>query len=246
MEKLYRPLVGREIDKKILNHLKRNMQMIIQEVIAAHASALDESKIMLFTILLPKLVERLLALDDAAAPFTLLGVEVGRQEVMGASFALNAHQSVRLSGVIDRIDRSAHTIRIIDYKTSVVNGKISNIAALFDGMHIKNNKAVFQVLFYAWIFKVYHAVDSKYSIMPYLIGIRKLFVEANKPGIFIQQPDHANRYMLMEDMGHYTKAFEEGLLHLLLDIFDPMIPFSQTTNMDICASCPYVRICQRD
>ncbi|ROT47123.1 PD-(D/E)XK nuclease family protein [Candidatus Cardinium hertigii] len=240
MEKLYRPFIGIKVDKSIVMQLQSKIQTVIQETVPLGSDS------HLSSALLEKLLERVLQLDYADTPFTLLGVEVGKKEPMAMVLDLDIDKKrqVCLSGIIDRIDIKGDTIRIIDYKIGASNSKIVSMAALFDSAAIKKNKAIFQLVFYAWLYNAIYGANHQQGIMPYLINIRELF--SAPPGICMQQPDHAKKYGLMEDIRPYLPAFEEQLLKLLLEIFDPTIPFRQTADLSVCSYCPYVRICQRD
>ncbi|UWW96915.1 MAG: PD-(D/E)XK nuclease family protein [Candidatus Cardinium sp.] len=258
MARLYRPFAGSQIDTNMVRQLQSKIKVEIAEAIAAWRTPLSAP--MLLHALLEKLLGRMLDLDDAAAPFTLLGVEVAMKQ----SIMLDGEiaRKVWLSGTIDRIDRQNHCVRIIDYKTGRSNCKISSIVNLFDPGKIKTNKAVFQLFFYAWLFQSLHGADN--AIMPYLIPIREFFLAHYTPGIFIQQPDNGplskaiydvaiefgkrsgKKYQQIEDIKEYLQPFEEGLKGLLVEIFNPTIPFAQTEDLEICGYCPYVRICQRD
>ena len=242
MASLYQPFVGRQMDNKVIIQLKSKIKTAIDQAIVTQKTA--PSSPVLLHALLEKLLERILDLDGAGTPFTLLGVEVAIKHSIMLDGAIN--RKISLSGVIDRIDRQNHSIRIIDYKTGLVNNKIQRVATLFDRTKIKKNKAIFQLFFYAWLFKLQHGADAPQPIMPYLMPIRELFLEDYRPGILIQKPDDDKKYQYIEDIMPYAAPFEEGLIVLLSEIFNPAIPFVQTEDHAICGYCPYVRICQRD
>jgi len=238
----YQPFVGLQMDKEMVMQLASNIKIKLKEVIAAERIGLSAP--MLLHALLEKLLVRMLDSDGSDAPFTILGVEVAiKQSIL---LNLDTVRKVWLSGVIDRIDRSNHLIRIIDYKTGLSNYKVASIASLFDPTQVKKNKAIFQTFLYAWLFKSLHGVNGSQQVMPYLIHIRSLFLSDYKPGIFIQQSDNGKKYQQIEDIMEYAEPFEAALKALLLEIFNPAIPFIQTQDLEICGYCPYVRICQRD
>ncbi|MGI2298222.1 PD-(D/E)XK nuclease family protein [Candidatus Cardinium hertigii] len=242
MASCYQPFVGVHMDKKMVMQLASNIKIKLKEAIAAQRTELSAP--MLLHALLEKLLMRMLDLDHADAPFTILGVEAAiKQPIL---FNLDIVRKVWLSGVIDRIDTSNHVIRIIDYKTGLSNYRIASIASLFDPAQVKKNKAIFQVFLYAWLFKSLYGMHGSEQVMPYLMHIPSLFLADYKPGIFIQQSDNSKKYQQIEDIMEYAEPFEEGLKALLVEIFNPAIPFVQTQDIEICAYCPYVRICQRD
>lgn len=240
MARLYRPFVGMQVDKSMVMEVKSKIKITIEKAMAASRTAFGSP--ILLHALLEKLLAAMLDVDGGDAPFTLLGIEVAIKQPM----VLDAQRKVWLSGVIDRIDRHNHLIRIIDYKTGPSNCKISSIAGLFDPTKVKKNKAIFQLFFYAWLFQSLHGIDDPKPIMPYLIHIREIFLKDYIPGIFIQPPNSGKKYQRIEGIMAYAQPFEEGLKGLLEEIFNPAIPFSQTEDLEICSYCPYVRVCQRD
>ncbi|WP_243018420.1 MULTISPECIES: PD-(D/E)XK nuclease family protein [Candidatus Cardinium] len=243
MASLYQPFVGKQLDKKGITQLKSKIQTGIDQAISRQKTSLSSP--MLLYALLEKLLARLLDLDHAGTPFTLLGIEVAIKHPIvldGGSI----QRRIWLSGVIDRIDRPNNFIRIIDYKTGLVNNKIEHIVTLFDRTKIKKNKAIFQLFFYTWLFKTQYRSDVSQPIMPYLIPIRELFGEDYRPGILIHKLDDGKNYQCIKDIMPYAALFEEGLSTLLSEIFNPAVPFVQTEDYAICSYCPYVRICQRD
>lgn len=248
MERLYKPFIGVTIDTNIITKLKEKVKTEAQAAVSTLLIKLGSTtnKSMLLSSILEKLVERILELDYVDAPFKLLGVEVGRREPLAAFLSLDEEKRVRLSGIIDRVDIKEDYIRIIDYKTGVSNRKISNIYALFDSAQIKNNKAVFQIVFYAWLFNTIRTTDKHKRIMPYLISVRELFVDLSAASIYIQQPGDPKKYTYIKDIMDHAKEFEEGLLKLLAEIFNPAISFTQTEDREVCAYCPYIGICQRE
>ncbi|WP_342265491.1 PD-(D/E)XK nuclease family protein [Cardinium endosymbiont of Philonthus spinipes] len=240
MARLYSPFVAMQVDSKMVVQLKSIIKTRIKEAMAARGAVFSTP--ILIHALLDKLVAGMLDLDDADGPFTLLGVEVAIKHPM----VLDSKRKIWLGGVLDRIDRHNQVIRIIDYKTGLSNCKISSITSLFDPTKIKKNRAVFQLFFYAWLFQSLHGADYQQPIMPYLISIREIFLKGYAPGIFMQQANGGKQYQRIEDVQEYAQPFQEGLKELLLEIFNPAIPFTQTEDLEICRYCPYVRICQRD
>jgi len=242
MERLYKPLVGTEINKKVIMALRLKVKSTIQEAINQYheQSSHPLNDPVLLTALLEKFVDKLLALDTKNAPFFLIGVEVEKS----ISFALDQKLSVRLGGIMDRIDRQAGIIRIIDYKTGKCQTTLSNMDNLWDSHQIQNHKAVLQMLYYGWLCKHRREVALQSPIAPYLINISELFSTTYKPGVFIK--NDKQRYEKIEDITPYQAAFQNKLQEVLINLFDTNLPFTQTKNLNLCRQCPYVTICQRE
>lgn len=241
---IYQPFLGKQIDKEKITSLKPDIQAKIREAIAAQKREGLSPTFM--HGLLDKILARILDLDYANAPFTLVGVELGIETSIRLNVMID--KKISLKGVIDRIEKHDDLIRIIDYKTGLSNNKISDIASIFDSTKIKKHKAIFQSFFYAWLFNEIYGPTYRASIKPYLIQIRELFLEdyKDKVGIFLQESNNGKKYKRIENFLLYAKSFEEGLKELLTEIFNPLIPFAQTEDLEICNHCPYKAICQRD
>ena len=122
---------------------------------------------------------------------------------------------VKLKGKVDRIDEVNGTLRIIDYKTGKVGSndlKINNWDLLtVDEKYSKS----FQVLLYAYMYAKNHNFDfEKHSIESGIISFKNLrsgFLKINNSKI--------DQLTLDE--------FLTQLNNLLMEIYDPMIPFTE-------------------
>lgn len=248
MERLYKPFVGMEIDAHIITQLKSKVKIEIQTVVSDVSTNVDHTvkNAMLLVSILENFVKRILALDDANVPFKLLGVELGKDKPLVTALRLDTERNVQLGGIIDRVDEKEDLIRIIDYKTGDSNHKISNITSLFDRAQIKENKAIFQMMFYAWLFNTLHRTEKQKKIMPYLMHVKALFVDLATSSICIQQPNGSKEYISIKDIREHVEEFEEGMLRLLSEIFNPLVAFTQTEEREKCVYCPYIGICQRE
>ena len=267
MENLYAPLLTQQQDRLIqgqdLEILQKQIPVVVQEVFG---SMLQQNQLVVLqgdhTIaqaVMIKLVNKILVLDQAHAPFGLIGLEMGRQVPLFFDFSLDATTRVRLQGIIDRVDWKAGVFRVLDYKTGVDEKKIKNIASLFDRTATRRNKAAFQTLFYAWLF--HHqglervtelsslpiAETSNFEgakVMPGLLNTRQIFDAHFDPRFFIQQAGKRT-YQPIEDIATYQHEWEEGLQTTLTELLDPAVSFVQTDDETRCMSCPYRGICQR-
>jgi ATP-dependent exoDNAse (exonuclease V) beta subunit len=110
-------------------------------------------------------------MDRAYAPFVMEALE---QE--GLSYAIrldNSKDPVILSGKIDRVDRKDDVIRVIDYKTGKDRLDFESVPSLFS-REDKRNKAAFQTMLYALLYKANHK-SIGLRIIPGLINRMNLF-----------------------------------------------------------------------
>jgi PD-(D/E)XK nuclease superfamily len=269
MEKLYTPIMhkkqGQPLQPRDLAAMQKMVVLVVKDVFVnifhsgQHQLMAVQGDNAIAQAVMVKLVSRVLALDQVYAPFVLVGIEMGRQTPLYLDFALSSATSVRLQGIIDRVDWKAGVLRVLDYKTGLDAKKIQSIPALFDRSVTRRNRAAFQTLFYAWLLQrqgqphmaaTSLASGSQASFtrgvksMPGLFNIRQIFDDNFDPRFFLLQRG-SRTYIPIEDIKDHQGEWEQGLRTTLLELFDPAVPFVQTDNEARCVSCPYQGICQR-
>jgi hypothetical protein len=147
-----------------------------------------------------------------------------------------------VGGKIDRVDRKGDLLRVIDYKTGKDKLNFESIASLFsrDG---KRNKAAFQTLLYALLYRENfldksRAAGTPVRLVPGLINRMNLFDEGFSFGLRMGRDLVTNVDALMPE-------FEARLKMLFEELFNPEIPFDQTMALENCKNCPYGQICYR-
>lgn len=141
-----------------------------------------------------------------------------------------------LGGTIDRIDKKDDQVRVIDYKTGKDELDFRGVASLFsrDG---KRNKAAFQTLLYALLYKT-NGTKGQQRLVPGLMNRNNLFEEKFNFGLTME-----GEYV--RDATPLFAEFENSLQQLLEEIFDPQVDFVQTNREETCKLCPYKEICYR-
>jgi RecB family exonuclease len=141
---------------------------------------------------------------------------------------------VKIKGFIDRVDRHGETYRIIDYKTGIVKKE----ELKFDEWEQLITERVLakslQLLTYAYLFNKKHQTTKLSTGIISFRNLSKGFLAVNCPG------SH-NACIDAESLGHV----EKNLSNLIANIFNPDIPFNQTSDIKICENCPYNSICNR-
>jgi CRISPR/Cas system-associated exonuclease Cas4 (RecB family) len=187
-----------------------------------------------------RFAHRIIEMDKAYVPFTIEALE---QE--GLTFTLDIehapHKAV-IGGKIDRVDRKGNLLRVIDYKTGKDKLNFESVASLFtrDG---KRNKAAFQTLLYALLYKQnYLSSSSVYGpevkLIPGLINRMNLFDEGFSFGLKMGREP-------VTDVTTLLPEFESRLQQVFEELFDPEQPFDQTEDLLNCKMCPYRQICYR-
>lgn len=185
--------------------------------------------------ILKRYILQILSIDRRRAPFRIDGLEknVSVQVSTERSF-----HNVSLGGIIDRIDRFNDYLQIIDYKTGKADLEYPLLSSLFEKENKTRNKAAFQTLVYCYI--LYKSNPAGKSIKPGIYDLRSIFNEDYD--VYIKSKEDGNKPV---DFINIVTQFEEHLMILLEEIFEPTIPFTQTTIAENCKYCPYRQICRR-
>lgn len=177
--------------------------------------------------------------DKIYAPFQMLALE--RRDMI---YKLPLHADGRpvaiLGGSVDRADYKDRLVRVVDYKTGKDRLEFESIESLFRHDQ-KRNKAAFQTLMYALLFYQNHLAffkDAQTRLLPGLFNRINLFDEDFKFGLKVGSNQVEDAIPLLEEFQHHLKI-------LLEELFSPDSPFTQTTNLEACNTCPYHRICYR-
>jgi hypothetical protein len=268
MERLYTPIMnkkqGQPLQPQDLAAMQKKVARVVKDAFVStfhpeqHDLVALQGDNAIAQAVMTKLVSNILVLDQAYAPFILIGLEMGRQTPLYLDFELSPAMSVRLRGIIDRVDWKAGVFRVLDYKTGLDEKKIQRVSTLFDQVATRRNKAAFQTLFYAWLFQQQgqphvaaplapgHQASSSEGVksMPGLLNTRQIFDDNFDPRFFLQQPG-SRTYIPIDDIKNHQEAWEQGLRQTLLELLDPAVSFTQTDDETRCVSCPYKSICQR-
>nr|WKN37605.1 PD-(D/E)XK nuclease family protein [Tunicatimonas sp. TK19036] len=185
-----------------------------------------------------KMARRILDMDIAYAPFEIISLEREGGRGYFWETTLEAKNTsptiVSLRGIIDRIDRKENVVRVLDYKTGRDEKKAHSIESLFDRDDKKRNKAAFQALFYALLYQ--QNSDTEERIVPGLVNAKDLFAADFDSRIILDKHP-------VNDYAPWDSEFRKGLNTLLLELFNPTIPFDQTTDLRKCSLCPYAKLC---
>ena len=184
-----------------------------------------------------KMAARILAMDAQYAPFEVVSLEretdTGYERLLPVSVG-DISVTVRLKGIIDRVDRKGDTVRVVDYKTGRDEKRIKSIVSLFDRDDRQRNKAAMQAMFYAFLYEPRAAPDEK--ITPGLVNAKELFGDQFDLRLILGKHP-------IDDYRPYAAEFTQALTGLLSELYDPAVPFTQTEDLKKCDYCPFVRLC---
>ncbi len=198
-----------------------------------------EGRNLVIIAILKKYLVRIIETDMAIAPLELIDLEKEYEMVMKIPVGAGTDQ-VKIGGMIDRVDRPAGgTVRIIDYKTGNAELNFTSIASLFDPERNMRNKQAFQAMVYASLYLDQH---PGHAVMPGLYVVKKLFEDRYTPEFRIGT---TRKKTSLLDFNDYHEEFLEYLARLLSEIYDPEVPFEQTSVTDRCKHCDFREICSR-
>jgi CRISPR/Cas system-associated exonuclease Cas4 (RecB family) len=159
-------------------------------------------------------------------------------------------QKIKIGGRIDRLDlvdegTAKERIRVVDYKTSARQPKpLPDVDAIFDPKNIHEHSDYYlQALLYADIVRsdrpasVSH-LPSEVKVSPALLFIQHAGADDYDPTLSF------GREKIM-DIEPYSQRFNELLLQTITDIYSPNVPYRPTSDLQVCASCPFATICRR-
>ncbi|SEL74458.1 PD-(D/E)XK nuclease family protein [Parapedobacter koreensis] len=173
---------------------------------------------------------------DATHVAPLRIVELENERDYSVEFPITVQgelRTVKLYGIIDRVDEVNDKTRIVDYKTGRDEVKFQGLDTLFAPASAKSNKAMIQTLFYTY---VYEQVTGKRGVEPNLYIARKL----RKEGSLFYMGGRGGNFLAegaaLEDIKDQFVAF---LRRTLEELFDPDVPFRHNPDAVLYPNDPY-------
>ncbi|GAB1415199.1 PD-(D/E)XK nuclease family protein [Paludibacter sp.] len=246
MANIYNPYEGRVVNSDVIdNIIKQNdlIDKLVNKAFAYHyfkqpkGSTVNlQGNNLLISSVLKKYIKGVLEKDKLHSPFTYIF-----SEKMVKSTILTKNGNVQIGGIIDRIDYKDGIIRLIDYKTGKGKFTFNNWEELFNHnlSPQKHAKHVLQTFLYGYLYKNYTEYDY---ISPGIIYVRDIFKDSFSPYIKYNESDTTNGVMNYLDL---DEEFTEQLRLCIEEIFDPDVPFFQTSNLKACEYCDFKSICKR-
>lgn len=152
---------------------------------------------------------------------------------------------------IDRHDMLKDGIhRFIDYKTGKDKTDFSNIATLFSPENNNANDACLQLLTYAAAYSDIKGVN--FDIKPALYQLIKaadttsdFYADGDRLRILDKQSPVDPIIWSNKNPEGWQTEFRSRLEHMIDEIFDEKIPFTQTEFIDNCRYCKFTQMCAR-
>lgn len=186
----------------------------------------------------------LLRYDMHRAPFTLLGMEQDCNLYLQVDRPKDEPIIVRLGGRIDRLDQDRNgTTRILDYKT----GKTHLVSPTIDQLFVRGEAHpdhFFQTFVYALACRQSLMQCRNNPLHAALFYVREAHRPDYDPTLFFRQSEDKSAES-ESDFRQVEDRFRQELCHVVAEIFDPAIPFSQTADIRVCTNCDYHLLCGR-
>lgn len=239
-QSLYATIPGGKITQTDIDGLLHNDALIEEHIRLSYAKVYDPgiSKLIdsgsneLILNIIKKYLQKMFCYDKNNCPFHILAMETR----FHVPITLPNKETVYIGGFIDRVDRTAQGIRVIDYKTGTDTTTFKTLASVFDPENLNRNKAAFQTMLYCLMFD--HISPSEEALIPGIYNTKLLF---GKDYNFHLKCD--KDYIV--NFRHYQEEFLSYLVSLLEEIFSPEHPFSQASSEKKCRTCSFIAICRR-
>ncbi len=247
IEMLYKPFVGKVVNKSDVENIQKDKIRIENEILKAIGKhyfkyktpvtkpVKPEGKTILIYENTKLFLNRLLEIDKDYAPFQLHSLEQNYNCEL--QLEMNGQPlSVFIGGKIDRVDRVNGQWRILDYKTGYMDKfSFKTVEELFEKDVEKPKKEILQALFYSLILK--NNLKNENDFHPAIYNLRKFFDESHSPDIKWNNREFSFHEVEQDFVAHLKTVFEE--------IFAEESSFYQTPHEKVCQYCAYNKICQR-
>ena len=213
--------------KELPNAVKGGLHLINREVIIRY-------------------LRQLIEIDKRLAPFTIIDLECDVERDLSLQTSAISH--LKLGGRIDRLDQlSDGRIRVVDYKTGSHRLKpLASVEDIFVPAKIHDHSDYyFQTFVYADIVSRKQAdiLHQTSDIRHHAVSPALLFIQhAGAPNY---DPTLCFGKDKILDIAEHSVHFNELLEQKVNEIFSSEIPFTPTTDLKICRSCPYLQMCRR-
>ena len=191
-------------------------------------------------------LRQLIEIDKRLAPFTIIDLECDVERDLSLQTSAISH--LKLGGRIDRLDQlSDGRIRVVDYKTGSHRLKpLASVEDIFVPAKIHDHSDYyFQTFVYADIVSRKQAdiLHQTSDIRHHAVSPALLFIQhAGAPNY---DPTLCFGKDKILDIAEHSARFNELLEQKVNEIFSSEIPFTPTTDLKICRSCPYLQMCRR-
>lgn len=246
MEKILSPYVGKVLDRVLFEKIMQNdpeINRIVSKIIIAGFHGGRDAELtgndQIISNILNAYVHMILRFDTAFEPVAIKDLEKNITSVLEIGYE-NRKVRVTAGGIIDRLDFTGGTHRIIDYKTGGIAMEINSLESLFDEEDEKRNEAWFQILMYCELFS---RNNPSSKVRPSLYALRNMSASGFSDHLIIKKEKDSR--IIVDDYSEIKNEYSSLLISAIGKIFSRDEPFLMTVNLRKCEYCPYIQLCQR-
>lgn len=238
---LYQDFINQNLTIEILSMLLKRSEAIVNKKLQKHTNSktLKRGKNLLIANVAQNFVkafikEEIKSLKQKPSKQIRL-IDLEKSFYREKSILLNDETlQVKFKGNFDRIDEEDNQIRIIDYKTGNVLRRDLELKNWEDLITSNKFEKCFQLLMYSWLYLPELKNNSELNV-----GIYS-FKKLSQGFINLRLPEKGPINFVS------LSQFEELLISVIKQIFDPQEYFVQTTELKTCEYCAYQSICKRN
>ncbi len=239
LNRLYRPLRGRELTESDVRRMRDLHKRTVEEVYLEKMGGVDIEKGRNF--LNCRIIETLIGnyLESEKPGKVILETEKKFEKWLTLG-----DFRVRLTGQVDRIEQRDGLVDIIDFKTGIIGSLQFALAEKrSDEMvleELRKKSQVLQLLFYYYL--AAEGVNAGENVR-FRLGIYS-FKEQRDSGAarFLSESRSKNYYLTRRGAAGHVGSI---LKQIFNNLFDSGRPFGQIENEQVCEFCPYAAICGR-
>lgn len=258
MRVLYSDCIGKQVDASMLDlYLKKPYREVTQAIEEQFRKQmkiehLEGYNLLVAQILVNYAVETLRH-DKQLCPFIYVAGECKQTFVYHAAEELD----VRIKCVYDRLDRpvgSNDTLRVVDYKTGNSGKGKKLFFPHLDDLFMQGGKGsteAFQVMLYCLMLGQASERDlaqMNLSQPPSHLVPNLYFVRDFHPytqAVTLLQEGSGKSAKPVKDFATYHDRMADSLSQLIVEIFNPKVPFTQCKDSKLCKYCPFINLCKR-
>ncbi len=220
LEELYTPFIGKELSKPLLEAAKLKIQPIVNSNFKKTYldGDITTGKNYLSYHVIIKYIQDFIDLEIRELQNHTIKI-IGLEENMKMELTIpGINSTVLLKGKLDRIDEFDGALRIIDYKTGKVerrNVELIDWSTLTEDYQYSK---AFQLLCYSYMYSHHHSDEP---LQAGIISLKNL-----KEGVLVFAKKESSRGAKQPLINsEILSEFEKSLHQLILEIFNPKIPF---------------------
>ena len=217
IESLYKPYIGKYLEKKDLKEALLNINKTLKNAFSANKELFNSGKnLILFEVIksaLQTLIQNELNDLNNGSTIKIIALE----KPIKADLRLENNTKVSITGVIDRIDEKNGVVQIIDYKTGLVSSSNLTIKEMSLICSDPLRTKAMQLMCYVWM---YHKSNICEKISAGIISFRNLSNGVMKLKIKNSQTDLIDSSSII--------SFEKELKGLISEIMDPKKNFKDS------------------